>query len=885
MVVGDFNFPFLKFQEDGNFVDQKCNKCIGEYICSHTSSEKRQAQMLLDFSNEFFMDQYIRKPTRNRNILDLCFTNDHFLIHNYQTIVNSKLSDHFTIRINLNYENVTKPTSKKKVNHSQTKIPEYDLRGGDEEDWMRLNLLLDKVDWSNVMKNLSPEDSLSEFLNILERNVSQVFKKHKDFEEEKVIHPEGRFRSGNKIPRNIRNMMRNKAKISKSILRTKSVKKFLALKDKLEMIEANLQKSYQDRRSKQENKAIGNMKKDPRSFFSYAKRFSKTNSEVGPFFNKDGDPILESEAIVDMLRNQYESVFSSPKKEYQIDDPANFFSENNADTQLDNIIFDWKDIVEVIDNLSANAAAGPDGVPAILLKKCKHSIKDGLEEMFKIFLRDGNLPKLLKQAMVIPVHKGGSRGLPANFRPVSLTSHIMKTFERIIRKILVCHLEINNKLNPNQHGFRSRRSCLSQLLEHQDRILSILEEGHNIDSIYLDFSKAFDKVDPGILCHKLRELGISGKLGILLHNFLSDREQVILANGVKSNTSKVRSGVPQGTVLGPVLFLVLINDIDESLNSSSSFVSIFADDTRISKEVQSESDVETLQKDLEQLYDWQKKNNMEFNSKKFEVLRYGKDEDLKQSTCYFTPNLDDIIDEKESLRDLGIMMSNDASFSIHVESVCSKVKQKSAWILRTFNCRKSWFLKFMWKTLVQGHVDYCSQLYFPYKQSDMEKIENLQKIYTRKFPEMKNEDYWQRLKSLKMFSQERRMERYRCIYLWKIMEGLVPNCGIEETTSDRRGREARVPQIKSSGKIQAIREASFQVNAPRLFNSLPQNIRNLSKISVDEFKIKLDKYLELLPDEPKIGGYYPSACNQFSGNPSNSIIDQGRFLRARRPGF
>ena len=218
-------------------------------------------------------------------------------------------------------------------------------------------------------------------------------------------------------------------------------------------------------------------------------------------------------------------------------------------------------------------------------------------------------------------------------------------------------------------------------------------------------------------------MGITGKLGVLLHDFLSDREQVILANGVKSESSKVRSGVPKGTVLGPILFLILINDIDKNINSSS-FVSLFADDTRITRKIQNESDIESLQSDLETLYDWQKNNNMEFNSKKFEILRYGKDETLKQSSSYFTPNYEDIIEEKESLRDLGVQMSNDASFSIHVETICSKVKQKSAWILRTFVNRKSWFLKFMWKTLVQPNIDYCSQLYFPCKSSEMEKIEN-----------------------------------------------------------------------------------------------------------------------------------------------------------------
>ena len=207
------------------------------------------------------------------------------------------------------------------------------------------------------------------------------------------------------------------------------------------------------------------------------------------------------------------------------------------------------------------------------------------------------------------------------------------------------------------------------------------------------------------------------------------------------------------------------------------------------------------------------------------------------------------------------MMSNDGTFSIHVEAVCSKVKQKSSWILRTFANRKSWFLKFMWKCLVQGHIDYCSQLYFPYKSSEMEKIENLQKIYTKKFPDIKHLNYWERLQSLKLLSQERRMERYRCIYIWKIIEGISPNCGIEVTTSERRGREAKVPQNKGSGKISSIREASFQVHAPKLFNSLPQKIRNLTNIGIDEFKIKLDKYLEMLPDEPKIGEYIPSVCN------------------------
>ena len=236
-----------------------------------------------------------------------------------------------------------------------------------------------------------------------------------------------------------------------------------------------------------------------------------------------------------------------------------------------------------------------------------------------------------------------------------------------------------------------------------------------------------------------------------------------------------------------------------------------------------------------------------------------------------------------SLRGLGIIMSNDGAFSSHVEVVCGKVKQKSSWILRTFQSRNTWFMKYMWKTLVQCHIDYCSQLYLPGKPADLERLENLQRCFTKKIPEVKNLDYWQRLKKLKMLSQERRMERYRAIYVWKIIEGMVPNCGLDVTDSDRRGREIAVPHFKGTQRIQTLRERSFQVNGARIFNSLPKAIRNLRRLSVVDFKSKLDEYLQTLPDEPKLPSYIPGVCNQITASPSNSIIDHAK-AKMRRPG-
>ena len=577
-----------------------------------------------------------------------------------------------------------------------------------------------------------------------------------------------------------------------------------------------------------------------------------------------------------MLIKQYNKVQTEPKADSKVEDPHDFFRDSDNKDKIDNVFFNLEDVRDAIDKLSPRASAGPDGVPAILLKKCKENISIPLQIIFKKSLETGEIPDIMKLAHITPILKPGKlRTKPESYRPVSLTSHIMKTFERIIKKSLQNHLELTKQLNQNQHGFRSQRSCLTQLLAHYDEILKGIEEGFNVDTIYLDFSKAFDKVDKGVLCHKLRQLGIHGPLGVWLHNFLTNRKQTVIANGSKSSTASIISGVPQGTVLGPLLFLILINDIDEKISQSN--VNIFADDTRIKKVIKTEDDSTKLQEELNKLYDWEKTNNMEFNGSKFEVLKCGSKKTLKENTKYYSPDNKEI-DEKESLRDLGIIMNNEANFKDHINKVCAQVTQKSGWVLRTFSNRKSWFMKQMWKTLIQGHIYYCSQLYQPTQSQELTRIENLQRKYTKRIPQVRNLNYWERIKQLKIISQQRRYERYRIIYMWKILEGKAPNCGIEENSNKEKGRKIKIPTLKS--KARTIRESSFQVHGARLFNSLPLEIRNQKKCSVEDFKTKLDTFLSKIPDQPKIGDLIPPAQNINTGNHSNSIVDQVRYLRS-----
>ncbi|KAK3888733.1 hypothetical protein Pcinc_007208 [Petrolisthes cinctipes] len=205
------------------------------------------------------------------------------------------------------------------------------------------------------------------------------------------------------------------------------------------------------------------------------------------------------------------------------------------------------DIVNAIKEIGTNAAASPDQFQAALLKNCAKELRAPLHILFRNSIDTGIIPQQLKTAKIIPVYKGGSKGEAKNYRPIALTSHIIKIMEKIIVRNMSIYLEEKNILNNYQHGFRVGRSCLSQLLSHHEKIINGLENKKNIDAIYLDFAKAFDKVDHGILLHKLRDFGISGKLGKWLHCFLVNRQQSVAVSGVVSKPSIVTSGVPQGT--------------------------------------------------------------------------------------------------------------------------------------------------------------------------------------------------------------------------------------------------------------------------------------------------------------------------------------------------
>lgn len=243
-------------------------------------------------------------------------------------------------------------------------------------------------------------------------------------------------------------------------------------------------------------------------------------------------------------------------------------------------------------------------------------------------------------------------------------------------------------------------------------------------------------------------------------------------------------------------------------------------------------------------------------------------------SCYYD-NLGNQIDHSHTVKDLGVHMSADGTFKYHIGTTVTKAKQMCSWILRIFNTRERVPMLTLYKSLVLSQLEYCSQLWSPNKVGEIQSLELVQRSFVRKISGMHNLSYWDQLKCLNLYSLQRRRERYRIIYLWKMLENLVPIFGnITSSYHVRHGRLCNISRVKNSAPaaIKTIRYGSFIIQAPQLFNSIPAHIRNLSGCTIDSFKKELDEYLCSIPDEPQIPGY-----TLYRRAESNSIIHMRRL--------
>jgi hypothetical protein len=335
--------------------------------------------------------------------------------------------------------------------------------------------------------------------------------------------------------------------------------------EKLNTINADIIRLQEKMNADKEKAQIQNLRTNPAAFYKYAKESRDSTTKIGPLkCIQLGKVTYESgpQKMAEILSQQYESVFTVPQV-----GPRHY--NFNPQAEISDIDFSPSDVIHMIKEISPTSAPGPDGITPKLLKDYAEELAEPLHLLWRKSLDTRENPDGTHLAHITAIFKSGDKSEAANYRPVSLTNHITKVFERIIKNELVFYLTRQQLYNESQHGFRKSRSTQTNLIEYYESILHQLETNTAVDSIYLDFSKAFDKCDHGIILDKLTALGISGKLNRWIEDFLRNRKQIVVVDGCKSEAVNVSSGVPQGSVLGPLLFLILMYDITNGINSSN----------------------------------------------------------------------------------------------------------------------------------------------------------------------------------------------------------------------------------------------------------------------------------------------------------------------------
>ena len=389
---------------------------------------------------------------------------------------------------------------------------------------------------------------------------------------------------------------------------------------------------------------------------------------------------------------------------------------------LDFVLITAEKVQKKLEKLKHNSAPGPDKLWPRILQKLASVISLPLAIIYSKCLYEEAVPLDWKAANVTPIFKKGRTGLPGNYRPVSLTCVLCKIMEGILRDAIVEHLETHSLLRASQHGFMAGKSTLSNLLEYLEELTRLIDQGHAVDIVYLDFAKAFDKVPHRRLIKKCEGLGIRGRVLGWIREWLTERRQRVVLNGVCSGWKEVGSGVPQGSVLGPTLFLIFVNDIDLASEVVGAIMKKFADDTKCFMVVNKEEDRERFQTMLDNLGEWSSDWQMLFNTDKCHVIHAGRN-NPEFSYKWGGDQLQAASEEK----DVGVIISKTLKPSLQCAKAAMKANQVLGQMARAVSYRDKYTFIRLYKVYVRPHLQYCIPAWSPYSVADKEILESVQR--------------------------------------------------------------------------------------------------------------------------------------------------------------
>ena len=501
------------------------------------------------------------------------------------------------------------------------------------------------------------------------------------------------------------------------------------------------------------------------------------------------------------------------------------------------ILITNKGVKKILNGLNSSKAMGPDAVHPRILKELAHELSGILTHFFQQSIDTGTVPKDWKDANICPLFKKNDRTLPSNYRPVSLTCILCKVLEHIVSSNLMSHFDNNNILHNRQHAFRKGHSCESQLINVIHDWATSIDNRQQTDIFILDFEKAFDTVPHELLKSKLHGYGVNKSTMNWIDSFLSDRQQSVVVNGAASGKEAVASGVPQGTVLGPILFLVHINDIADSVTSE---IRLFADDCVCYREINDPSDCQRLQEDIDKLGDWADRWGKRFQPVKCNMMQLSR----KRSSIkhkYTLKGTELIL--LDSIKYLGVNITNKLHWGKHIDEICNKTFRTLGLLRRNLSACPQEVKLQAYKGLIRPVLEYAATAWDPHPDYLQKKLDRVQNQAARFITGNYSYDPGSMTAILQQLKLEPLQERRRQNRLVLFCKGLHHQSAIPTHILERPEIKTRTMHsqhfVKLPGNTDMLR-TSFMPKTLDDWNSLPAKCINKIEVSENPTKTFAD---------------------------------------------
>ena len=791
IVAGDFNLPEIDWQAGWPRV-----------LGNENSAGYRFAEAFADCH----LCQVVSSPTftqadgETKNTLDLVLTDSDSRIDAVQhgPALGNSLQYHHMLRWSYNLSSTRSVEVLPRRNYAKAKYEE-------------MNEFFRAIDWTATLEHKPIEAAYLAFTSVIQTA------------EERFV-PLTRRKLGSSAPwvnSEIKSLVREKRTLWHTI-RASGGKDAAKVKRYRQLV--NLVKRRMISAVHEYEQELANDKKNPKRVFHYIKMRQRTASGLDTL--RDGGLTVTDQLSIANIMNEHFA--ASFVLEPAADQPT---LAPRTESMLSDVPIVLEDVSQRLRELDASKSPGGDGMHASILKHCYSSLALPLCCLFRQSLDDGQLLSSWREANVTPLHKKGDRSVRDNYRPISLMSIICKVLERILRDHIMLHLTTHQLIAREQHGFVPKKSCITNLLESAELLTKALQERRWLDVLYIDFSKAFDSVPHLRLINKLAAYGIDGKLLRWIQQFLSNRRQRVVMGSATSQWAVVTSGVPQGSVLGPLLFTIYINDL---LDVVMALCKLYADDAKLFAD-----NADELQRDIEAITAWCEKWLMRLNVAKCHVLHVGKN---NPRTAYFMSALGESrqLATTSSERDLGVIVSSSVRVSDQVQTASAKANAMLGVMKKTFTTRDKATWKKLYTTFVRPQLEYAIQSWSPYLRGDIAKLEAVQRRATKTPIGMRELAYEDRLAAMSLTTLEERRKRGDLIQMYKIEKG-IDNVewhyplSIGPPLGDRRGRMHR--ELVTGC---AQRYNFFSNRVAHSWNKLPDSV--VSAPTVNSFKARLDNY-------------------------------------------